>query len=592
MRVLYPLFKEVLLQERRKVLLVLLGLVVMSLAQSAVLLVLGPFLRFFFESDPQLSTYAIRDLLPVAVRPDFLMDYQGVLHARDLALAIPLAVLAAGLLRCLANYLYQTHSAQLAMCCAHHYRQRVYHALLERPFMELQGKTPAGWMALVMQDVVYLQQKSMEWLNAFVRDGAIMLAALTTLAYLHWPSALLVVLLAPLIARGMGRTGLRIAKYAAFFQRELAEISALVLGQRQRFQMIKIAGAEAYEQDKLAQRCVQYYDKMRQSFLVRFSFAPFLEFLGFCIFAALVVACNRKMAFFADIAATEVMTLFATVGMLLRPLRNMGEQFSSLYQAKGALAEGLELLQHASTQPRHVVCVPSSVPKLPLSLKIAQIVIVDLDQQPLFKGQQMVIPLGAPVAIVGASGGGKSTLVRALAGLVRPQLWQANVDFDVWQAHVNFVSQAPFFFSGTLRENLCYGCERPPSPQQLEQALSTAHCLEFVQALPAGLDTPFDALGGGVSGGQLQRLVLARALLRPGPVLIVDEPTASLDEELHHRVMISLLQFCRRQQMTLICVTHRVEHLHLFSKVFQVTDGSIAEQPRLGTVSSVGEVGA
>ncbi len=186
-------------------------------------------------------------------------------------------------------------------------------------------------------------------------------------------------------------------------------------------------------------------------------------------------------------------------------------------------------------------------------------------QQPVLQDATFDFPPGTCTAILGETGSGKTTLIRLLLALVRPQQGRiviySGLDKKVGEEQLlsplhrcNFVyvPQGNTLLSGTLRENLFLGNPHA-TDEQMHEALRLA-CVDFVDALPDGLDATFTEQGGGLSEGQAQRIAIARALLRPGSIMLLDEATSALDTETERKVLENIL---REKQRTVIFVTHR-----------------------------------
>lgn len=167
---------------------------------------------------------------------------------------------------------------------------------------------------------------------------------------------------------------------------------------------------------------------------------------------------------------------------------------------------------------------------------------------------------GSCTAILGETGSGKTTLIRLLLALVRPQegsvyIYNGSEQQTLSPLHrCNFVyvPQGNTLLSGTLRDNLLLG-RQDATDEEMREALRLA-CATFVDELPKGLDTTFSEHGGGLSEGQAQRIAIARALLRPGSIMLLDEATSALDAETERQLLSNLLS---NQQRTVIFVTHR-----------------------------------
>jgi ATP-binding cassette subfamily C protein len=189
----------------------------------------------------------------------------------------------------------------------------------------------------------------------------------------------------------------------------------------------------------------------------------------------------------------------------------------------------------------------------------------------------LIIPAGATTAIVGPSGAGKSTLADLLMGLVSASCGRILVDdvalapdrFDAWRAQIGYVAQETFLFHDSIRANLLWAMPGA-NEDDLWRALRLASADEFVKALPRGLDTVVGDRGVLVSGGERQRLSLARALLRRPAVLILDEATSSLDSENEARIQDAIDRL--HQQMTIVIITHRLSTIR-HADVIHVVDG-------------------
>jgi thiol reductant ABC exporter CydD subunit len=198
---------------------------------------------------------------------------------------------------------------------------------------------------------------------------------------------------------------------------------------------------------------------------------------------------------------------------------------------------------------------------------------VDLDLEP-----------GELVAVVGASGAGKTTLGRVLVGLTRPDEGfvlaggraLADADLDWWRERVAWASQHPVLIPGTVAANLTLG--RPEAgPAAIEEAARLAGADRFVRDLPAGYDTVVGAGGHGLSAGQRQRLGLARALLRDAPLLVLDEPTVHLDPAAAARVAATVEAL--RGTRTVLLITHDPELAARADRVVRLAAGHPERAP-------------
>jgi ATP-binding cassette subfamily C protein len=200
----------------------------------------------------------------------------------------------------------------------------------------------------------------------------------------------------------------------------------------------------------------------------------------------------------------------------------------------------------------------------------------------VLNGVNLDIRPGEKVALVGASGGGKSTLVQVILGLYPTEsgtlyfdeIPVTQIGMEVVRQHVATVLQHPAIFNDTVRANLTMGCDCPD--MELWQALEVAQLKDMVEQLPKGLDTIVGLQGIRISGGQRQRLAIARMILAKPQVVILDEATSALDAETEARLHEALRVFLRDR--TTIIVAHRLSAVKQANRIYVFEDGHIIEE--------------
>jgi ATP-binding cassette subfamily C protein len=203
-------------------------------------------------------------------------------------------------------------------------------------------------------------------------------------------------------------------------------------------------------------------------------------------------------------------------------------------------------------------------------------------RSPAVRDVTFTLEAGATTAIVGPSGSGKSTLADLLMGLLTPSEGRIVVDgaaldagrVDAWRDQIGYVAQEAFLFHESVRANLLWA-KPDASEGEIWHALRLASADEFVRALPHGLDTVVGDRGVLVSGGERQRLSLARALVRRPALLILDEATSSLDSENEARIQQAIDQL--HQQMTIVIITHRLSTIRGADTIHVVDRGRLVE---------------
>lgn len=202
---------------------------------------------------------------------------------------------------------------------------------------------------------------------------------------------------------------------------------------------------------------------------------------------------------------------------------------------------------------------------------------------PVLRGLNMQLREGESVAVVGSSGSGKSTIAALLQRLYEPSSGSITIggapvsetDVAYLREHVAVVSQSPHLFDASISENISYGSRRV-QPSDIVRAARDAHIHDFIATLPKGYETTIGENAALLSGGQAQRVQIARALARSAQVLILDECTSALDPASESAV-IDTIRHIKRGRTTLM-ITHKVPVMRMCDRIVVVQDGEVVEQ--------------
>ncbi|TCV88999.1 ABC transporter ATP-binding protein [Sulfurirhabdus autotrophica] len=306
----------------------------------------------------------------------------------------------------------------------------------------------------------------------------------------------------------------------------------------------------------------------------RLSFMVFL--FGFDVFRAI----SMLMVVFSDLTIGQMMAVFGYLWFMMGPVQEiLGIQYA-YYGAKAALSRINQLLG-LKEEPHYPHL------KNPFSGKHTVGVAVEnvnfsYGDLPVLNGVSLKIQPGEKVALVGASGGGKSTLVQVILGLYPPQsgtvsfdgVYMTEIGLEVVRSHVATVLQHPALFNDTVRLNLTLG--RMLSDARLWQALEVAQLAETVRELPKGLDTIVGRQGIRLSGGQRQRLAIARMILSDPQVVILDEATSALDAETEAKLHEAMREFLKDR--TTLIIAHRLSAVKQADRAYVFDNGQIIEE--------------
>jgi len=205
------------------------------------------------------------------------------------------------------------------------------------------------------------------------------------------------------------------------------------------------------------------------------------------------------------------------------------------------------------------------------------------------------VPPGSIVALVGPSGGGKSSVISLVQNLYEQSSGKVMLD-DVevheysprWLSHhISIVQQEPTLFARSIKRNIMYGLEgtdREPSQEEIERVARLSNCDDFIRKMPLQYETEVGERGVQLSGGQKQRIAIARALVRKPKILLLDEATSALDAESEHMVQSAIDHMIEKARssdgagMSVMIVAHRLSTVRNADIIFVVQDGKVVEQ--------------
>ncbi|MCE8038305.1 thiol reductant ABC exporter subunit CydD [Halomonas sp. MCCC 1A11062] len=400
---------------------------------------------------------------------------------------------------------------------------------------------------------------------------AIPLLILLVVLWLDWLAALFLLLAAPLIPLFMALVGMgaerlnrdqfvAVSRLSGHFLDRVRGIATLQLFGRTREAATEVhAAADNYR--RLSMRTLR----------VAFLSSAVLEFFASVAIAVVAIYVGFGLLGYIEFGPAEELTLFSGLLVLLlapeffQPLRTLAQHYHDRAAALGA-ADGMLALLSEPVRPAH-----ESAGAPPVTGRYVALEAVTLTHPG--RGQvlgplDVVVEKGDILVVTGPSGAGKSALLQLLAGFVAPASGQRHAAADL---RIAWMDQRPLLIHGSLAENLRLAAPQA-SDAELERALEHAGLAELVAALPQGIHTPLGERGSGLSGGQAQRLALARVFLSDAELVLLDEPTASLDEETEARVIESLRRL-GKEGRALVIATHHPALMAMASRRLALHEG-------------------
>ncbi|WP_051085238.1 ABC transporter ATP-binding protein [Hahella ganghwensis] len=400
------------------------------------------------------------------------------------------------------------------------------------------------------------------------------------LLWVHWKLGLLVILCNPFVIYLTTRLGKKVKELKRRENRAFEVFQEALTETLDAIHQIRAANREEHYLTRLVgharnvrEHAVQY--EWKSDAANRFSFMLFL--FGVDIFRATAML----TVLFSDLSIGYMFAIFGYLWFMMVPVQEiLGMQYN-YFAAKAALQRVNELLA-LNLEPVYPAREDPFLNRRTVSVDVENVHFAYQSGQEVLRGVSVNIVPGEKVALVGASGGGKSTLVQVLLGMYSPS--QGKVKYggvpieDIGHARVRqnvvTVLQHPSLFNASVRENLSLGHEH--SDAELWDALTVAQLDDVISRMPQGLDTELGRQGVRMSGGQKQRLAVARMILANPKVVILDEATSALDAETEFRLHEALADFL--QHRTTIIIAHRLSAVKQADRVYVFDGGQIAEE--------------
>ena len=458
--------------------------------------------------------------------------------------------------------------------------------LRERLYRHVQKLGPAWLGGERSGDIVNVISDGVEALEAYYARylPAMSLMALVPLAILvfvvphDWLAGLVMVVTAPLIPLFMILIGKGAEKRNQQQWRQLAWMSAHFLDVIQGLTTLRLFNASRREAQMIARISDEYRRGTMSVLRIAFLSSFVLEFFSTVSIAIVAVLVGFRL-YWGEMDLTHGLFVLLLAPEFYLPLRNMGTQYHARMEAIGAAERMVEILN--TPVPEATGNLESVADLQQADIRFEAVSFRYPDGRQAVRDLELVIRPGETLALVGPSGAGKTTLINLLMGFLQAHSGRIligdtplrEIAADAWRAQVAWLPQRPQLFPGTVADNIRLGVPGA-AMRAVRDAAARAQAADFIEALPQGWDTRIGEAGQGLSGGQVQRIALARAFLKGAPLVILDEPTANLDLDSETRVQTAVQTLAAGR--TLVMIAHRLSTVRNAERIAVLDKGRIA----------------
>lgn len=423
-------------------------------------------------------------------------------------------------------------------------------------------------------DGYYARYLPQQWLSVLV---PLMLVALVF--WLDWLAALFLLLAAPLIPLFMALVGMHAERISQRHVLQAGRMAGQFLDRVRNLTSLQLFGQVGRSIARIEQATQAYRTVTMATLKVAFLSSAVLEFFASVAIAVVAMYIGFGLLGYIDYGPSSELSLFSGLFILLlapeffQPLRSLAQHYhdrAAALAAADALAE-LETLESPPAAPADM-----PIHSAEDGIHMCDVHLSYAGRGDILRGVNLHINAGEVLALVGPSGSGKSSLLHGLAGFIQPQAGTIHLfGQPPGQQTVAWMGQRPFLIKGSWADNLRLTAPEA-TPADMQQALAAVGLSALLAAQPQGLDSPLGEGGRGLSGGQAQRLALARVWLSNAQLVLLDEPTASLDEQSEAEV-IDALQALVSSGRTLIIATHHPALMQMANRVVRLHKGRLLD---------------
>lgn len=482
-------------------------------------------------------------------------------------------------LESLFQYAYDRLWRNLAQTFEHDLRLDAYNHLQNLEMAYFEERSTGGLMSILSDDINQLERFLDVGANDILQVSTTVLVVGATFIVLAPSVSWAAIVPIPIIVAGSIAFQRTLAPRYAEVREKVSLLNGQLANNLSGIATVKSFTAEAYEAKRIEGYSNDYRQSNGRAIALSAAFVPLIRFVIFVSFTGILL--------FGGMAAVEGTLAVGTYSLLvfltqrlLWPLTRLGQTLDLYQRAMASVTRVMNLLDteiaiHPGDRPLPVESIKGEI-------EFKEVTFAYHDRAPVVENLSFQVRAGQTIAIVGATGSGKSTLVKLLLRLYEVRSGRITLDgIDIQQLQLQdlrraiaLVSQDVFLFHGTVAENIAYG-NFDANREQIVAAATIAEAHEFVSQLPQGYDTIVGERGQKLSGGQRQRIAIARAILKDPPILILDEATSAVDNETEAAIARSLDRII--QNRTTIAIAHRLSTIRHADRIYVMERGRLVE---------------
>ncbi|MBA3038038.1 MAG: ABC transporter ATP-binding protein [Desulfobacterium sp.] len=492
---------------------------------------------------------------------------------------IPLAVIFIYFARGLGMYGQEYLMSRVSQNIIRRLRNRLYDHIQDLSLSFFHKEKTGTLMSRVTNDVTVIKAMVSSLITTSVRDCFTLIGLLFVIFYQIWELALFAFLILPLAFYPIVSLGRKVRRVSTSCLEAIADMSSFLHETFSGNKIVKAFGMESYEKKRFYDKTLRLYRVEMKQVKASSLTSPIMEFLG-GLGIAFVIWYGGSRVISGVYTTGTFVSFLAAVVMLYDPVKKLSKLNNQLQQGLAATDRIFDIIEKDSEikedeNPVELKRGFHNVTFEDVSFKYKDFMVL--------KNINLKVNPGEIVALVGMSGGGKTSLVNLIPRFYDVSVGSLSIDgVDIRKTSISslrdqiaIVTQEPILFNDTVRNNIAYG-NWNASDKDIEMAARAAYAYDFIQGFPDKFNTMLGELGGRLSGGEKQRICIARALIKDAPILILDEATSSLDTEAERLVQKALENLMKGR--TTFVIAHRLSTIAYANKIIVIVNGCIVEE--------------
>ena len=503
-----------------------------------------------------------------------MMDDMFIKKEENMLYIIPFGLIAIYLTKAIGKYIQTVFMEYIGQSIITRFREILLHKIISLDMAFLYTNRSGELISRITNDIGRIQYFVSNMLPDMFRDGITVITLIGYIIYLNPLLSFYTLIVVPLVIYPLMRIAKKLKKYSHRSQSKNADLVSRLTEVFNNSEIIKANNTEAFEMKRFSVENWKFFRINMKAIYVGALVSPMMEIIAVTGLAAVVYVGGREV-FDGKMSVGEFTAFLTAVGLVFEPIRKIGAIYSKIQDALAASERVFEIIDTKNS-------IIDGKKELQADIKEIEYrdVVLKYEDTNLLDGVNLKIEAGENIALVGDSGGGKSTFMNMLLRFYDPdngailingtnikEFTQASI-----KHHIALVTQRIYIFQDSLAANVAYGEEDIDEAKVIE-ALKLADAYDFVQELENGIYTIMSEAGANLSGGQRQRVAIARAIYKHASLLLFDEATSALDNESEKRIQKALSEYTK-DKIT-ITIAHRLSTIEHADKILVLQKGKI-----------------